>query len=140
VAVVVFQDDDPGYLAWWERHRATGYVLTLPRQKGERPAMLHAARCGRLIPTTDGPMTRNPKACATDPRELAAWAEAEGWRLAEACHDCRAGAEVAALSVPGTGRSRMRAGTRLLGPMAKPQNGPGPGAAPWRRLWGRSGG
>ena len=45
VAVVVFQDDDVAYLDWRERHEATGYVLTLPRQQRERPAMLHAARC-----------------------------------------------------------------------------------------------
>jgi hypothetical protein len=89
VAVVVFRDDDEGYLAWRERHAATGYVLTLPRQPRERPAMLHAARCWRTIPS-DGTATRNPKACAADPRELAAWARAEGWTLAEPCHDCRA--------------------------------------------------
>jgi len=86
---VVFQDDDRSYLAWRERPAATGYVLTVPRQQGERPALLHTARCWRTIPP-DGPATRNPKACATDPRELAAWARAEGWTMADPCHDCGA--------------------------------------------------
>ena len=90
MAIAVFQDDDAAYLAWRERHEGTGYVLTLPRQKRERPAMLHAARCRRTIPP-DGAATRNPKACATDRRELAAWARAEGWTLAtDPCHDCGA--------------------------------------------------
>ena len=54
MAVEVFQHDDQAYLDWRERHAATGYVLTLPRQRGERPSMLHAARCWRTIPPVSG--------------------------------------------------------------------------------------
>ena len=100
----MFRDDDRDYLDWRERHEETGDVLALPRKPGERPALLHRARCRRTMPP-DGPATRNPKACGTGLAELAAWARAEGWTLAtDPCHDC--GARAGAIRGGGSRRRR----------------------------------
>jgi hypothetical protein len=76
IEVVVFRDDDAGYLAWLAAH-PTGYVLNTARNPPPDYVILHRASCRTISgrPTRGGPWT-GPyiKVCSDDQLQIAAWA------------------------------------------------------------------
>jgi hypothetical protein len=94
--MLIFIDEEAGYLAWLRRHRE-GFVLDGRRKPRLGRLMLHRALCpelkgtGRRTHWTTGP---HFKACALEIQPLFEWAMAETGRSPAACLDCHPLAEV----------------------------------------------
>ncbi len=88
--VVVFKDDDPGYLAWLRAHPA-GFVVNCGRQPAPSYLKLHRADCSFISgrPTRGAKWTdQYLKACATSVKALREWATvATGGELSD-CRQC----------------------------------------------------
>lgn len=94
--VVVFDNDDEGYLAWLDAH-PEGFVLNTRRSKAPDSLVLHRAGCSTLknrakSGKAGGLTERNIKVCAMDVDCLKRWAKQQGrdsGALSQGCSLCK---------------------------------------------------
>jgi hypothetical protein len=76
VNVVIFRDDDGGYLAWVAAN-SRGFVMNIRRSLNPSDARVHRARCWTIAgDPTHGKIWTGPyiKLCATELSDLDSWA------------------------------------------------------------------
>ncbi|PKO21830.1 MAG: hypothetical protein CVU38_12630 [Chloroflexi bacterium HGW-Chloroflexi-1] len=85
----LFEDDDEGYLQWVETN-PEGFVLNSERHPSARYLLLHRAICGTICTRkrTNYTTTGYIKVCASNKKELEAWAMPETGGRFTAYHLC----------------------------------------------------
>jgi len=88
--LIVFKDDDAGYLAWVKEH-PLGYVLNTTRPILPDFLILHLASC-RAVSGKPGVgnfwTAQSIKVCAEEKAELVTWAETEAGGQVSSCNLC----------------------------------------------------
>jgi hypothetical protein len=90
--VLLFVDDDSGYLRWVHSH-PNGFVINTPRQPSASYLKLHRASChtinGSWMPVGTSHWTEQySKVCSLDRNELLAWSMKEFGQMPSACKIC----------------------------------------------------
>jgi hypothetical protein len=92
VSVVVFRDDDAGYLSWLAAH-PDGFVLNIARALSAADARLHHASCRTLPRAAAGALTHSyVKVCSTSRPDLDMWITRNARGPVRTCGTCAASA------------------------------------------------
>ncbi len=100
VSVVMFRDDDAGYLSWLAAH-PDGFVLNIARALSVADARLHHASCRTLHRAAAGALTHSyVKVCSTSRPELDMWITRNARGPVRTCGTCAASAPERASGTP----------------------------------------
>jgi hypothetical protein len=87
--LVVIPETEDEYAAWVAQH-PEGFVVNVPRDRGDRQMYWHQANCSFILPSAEwrsvGPDSF--KVCSVHPGALAVWAKSQSLEL-RYCDDCQ---------------------------------------------------
>ena len=94
MAVVLFRDDDPGYVTWVTKN-PKGYVVNIQRSLTASDARMHSASCGHLARAIDASAaaqrrltTTYVKVCSPSVDQLVEWSANRVGDQVQRCPTC----------------------------------------------------
>ena len=88
--MIIFDNDEKGYLTWVEEN-PEGFVVNTLKTPSRSYLVLHKATCGTIKTLKKGNFTTGQyiKVCALDASELEKWAREEVGGILDACQLCK---------------------------------------------------